>query len=489
MRTPRELIVMYWDRVWNDGQLELVREICGDPITRHDASTIIKLSHDEQIDRIRYRRSQSEPYFTHEVLLADDRFVCSVWNAHTRKGAPAERCGIEVFQAENGRLTHCWNSPYISRRWGREGDPSVPTDLPAPELLDSVDQIKPEWLQRVFAHAAMKVPLVTIVGCEPIGGGTVCKTVKVKIAYNVPSPAPQTLVAKFHTETPGAGAKAERFGYHPREVAVYNLLGANPPVQTPRVYLAKAGGDGTKLNLLLEDLSSRCRLGDQVEGCSVAEAGAVVEQLARLHCRFLNAKELGEMTWGADRSFDKSHLQTSYSSGASVFHDHFANQLTKAELRTIDEFASLVGAWWGQKSDFLTLLHGDARVDNVLFETRSDGTPSAYLVDWQLARVGDPQIDVAYFLTGSLSPQHRRACEHDLIRRHASLVREKESRYTDEIALNSYRLNVVAGLLYTVGAANKLSSIPSMETLLLALVRRNCAAVTDWSALDVLRGR
>ncbi|WP_164936736.1 phosphotransferase [Bradyrhizobium vignae] len=489
MRTPRELIVMYWDRVWNNGELELVREICGDPITRHDASTVIKLSHDEQIERIRYRRTQSEPYFTHEVVLADDTFVCSVWNAHTRKGTPIQRCGIEVFQAENGRLTHCWNSPYISGRWGREGDPAVPANLKAPEILDSLEQISPEWLQRLFAHSGTEVPLVTIARNEQIGQGTVCSTAKVNIAYNIPSPAPQTVFAKFHPASPHLGAKAVRFGYFPREVAAYNLLSSDPPVQIPRVYLAQTNKEGTKLNLVLEDLSHRCRLGNQLDGCNTAEAAAVVEQLARLHRRFLNSKELNQITWGVEQCFDKSHLETSYSSGATICHDRFANQLGKAEFSIIDEFGPLVGSWWDRKSDFRTLLHGDPRVDNILFEMGAGGNPSAYLVDWQLARIGDPQIDVAYFLTGSLSAQDRRTCERDLVKRHAALVREIEPCYTDEIAMHSYRLNTVAGLLYTVGAANKLPENPSIAALLLALVKRNCTAVEDWGSLNGLRSR
>lgn len=330
------------------------------------------------------------------------------------------------------------------------------------------------------------MPLVTTVRTAPFGEGTGRSTAQVKIAYNVASPAPPTVIAKFHPPSPELGAKAERFGYFPREVAAYNLLGSRPPVRIPQVYLAQTNKEGTKLNLVLEDLSARCRLGSQVDGCSIADAHAVIEQLAGLHRKFLNAKDLETITWGIERWFDASHLEDSYSTGAAIFRAEFGSQLTKAELNIIDEFKALVGVWWRKQGDYRTLLHGDARVDNILFEESGD-TPTAYLVDWQLARLGDPQIDVAYFLTGSLSPQDRRACERDLIRRHAGVIREKEPGYADEVAMNSYRLNAVAGLLYTVGAANKLSINPSMAALLLALAKRNCAAVEDWNSLNALR--
>ena len=65
-RTPKELIEMYWDRVWNNREVELIREICADPIIRHDTQSTVSLSHEEQIARVREAGEAAEPYFTHE---------------------------------------------------------------------------------------------------------------------------------------------------------------------------------------------------------------------------------------------------------------------------------------------------------------------------------------------------------------------------------------------------------------------------------------
>jgi hypothetical protein len=40
-RTPRELIQLYWDRVYNDLEVEWIREICADP--RHDPESVTTL--------------------------------------------------------------------------------------------------------------------------------------------------------------------------------------------------------------------------------------------------------------------------------------------------------------------------------------------------------------------------------------------------------------------------------------------------------------
>lgn len=93
-RSPRELIELYWDEVWNNRRAELIREICADPIVRHDPGSVTALSVEDQIARVRQQSEKLEPYFTHEVLLANDTYVTSVWNMHTRNVAALRDWGV-----------------------------------------------------------------------------------------------------------------------------------------------------------------------------------------------------------------------------------------------------------------------------------------------------------------------------------------------------------------------------------------------------------
>ena len=147
MKTPIELIDLYWNEVWNNGDVELIREICADPMIRHDAGSVTALSHEEQIKRVSQSRARL-PLFTHEVVLADDDHVCSVWNMTVRSGGTRELCGIVVFRVEDGRLSHAWNSSYVPGFWGRAGDASVPEDLPPPDLLTSSTQVDRDWVSK-----------------------------------------------------------------------------------------------------------------------------------------------------------------------------------------------------------------------------------------------------------------------------------------------------------------------------------------------------
>jgi hypothetical protein len=128
-------------------------------------------------------------------------------------------------------------------------------------------------------------------------------------------------------------------------------------------------------------------------------------------------------------------------------------------------------------------------VDNILFERGADGGIRACLIDWQTVRSGDPQYDVAYFPSGSLGPEDRRACERDLIADHARMIAEIDPGYTFEAALQSYRFNIVSGLWLTGVASAFIQRTGHNARLLETLVARNVTAIRDWDSLAAVEAR
>ncbi|MBN9107420.1 MAG: nuclear transport factor 2 family protein [Pseudonocardia sp.] len=115
--TPVHVVRRYLDEIYHDGRVEIVREICADPVVRHDPGRRTELSHQDQIDRIGADLPQWQPFFTAEVLAGDAEFAVLVWHA---AGRTAERTlsGIEVFRVVDGRITDVWNTPYSTEPWG-----------------------------------------------------------------------------------------------------------------------------------------------------------------------------------------------------------------------------------------------------------------------------------------------------------------------------------------------------------------------------------
>ncbi len=355
------------------------------------------------------------------------------------------------------------------------------------QILDTLEAIDAAWLDRMFAKAGVAAPPVAVVSFEPVGNGTTSQVARLAVTFQGdPGDAPRTLIAKFpKAAANGVAPDPEIFGYE-REVAAYRFFGPSPPFRIPRAYLAQSRPDGA-FNLVLEDLDDGCRPGDQITGCSVTEAEAVVRELAALHAFAWKQPVLADLTWPRRRAPLAARSALMFARGATVMRERHAKALGKAAMAVIEAAAPLVGPWSAVAAD-LSLIHTDPRVDNVIFETTPDGT-RACLIDLQSVAVGDPAYDLAYFLSGSLDPADRAACERRLVGAHAAALMAAGADWDAETAWESYRQNSLGGLVATVSAAGLLRDQPRVDRLIETLASRNCAAVLTLGGLAAAQRR
>lgn len=113
---PVDVVRRYLDEVYHEGRVEVVREICANPMLRHDPGVVTPMSHEEQIARINADLPQWQPWFTIDVLAGDTRYATLVWTAHGRT-ADRTLSGIEVFRVVEGRITDVWNTAYSDQPW------------------------------------------------------------------------------------------------------------------------------------------------------------------------------------------------------------------------------------------------------------------------------------------------------------------------------------------------------------------------------------
>lgn len=105
--------------IYNAGRVDLVREICADPVVRHDPGAPARrtaMSHDEQVERITRDLATHDPQFTIVHLVGDDEIASLTWEA-TRRSTGDRLCGIEIFRVRDGRVTDVWNAPYAEGAW------------------------------------------------------------------------------------------------------------------------------------------------------------------------------------------------------------------------------------------------------------------------------------------------------------------------------------------------------------------------------------
>ena len=167
-----------------------------------------------------------------------------------------------------------------------------------PALLSSIDQIDAQWLESVFAEAGIDVPAISNVQVAPLGAGNTGVTVKVALEYEASdAAAPASVVCKFHPADQARIEAIKNAGVFLIEANAQKLLAEHCEAAIPECYFVAVADDGGQFNLVCEDLSEKCELGDQIAGCSVFEARAAIVELAKLHRQFWNEPRLNHLEW------------------------------------------------------------------------------------------------------------------------------------------------------------------------------------------------
>ena len=486
--TPIELVKMYIERVYENHEYQLVREIFSNPMVRHDPNGIVVLSHDDQIARLEKYQAQMGANFENITIHGNDEFVSVVYNMFTTRGRPFAICSIETWRVQDGLITDCWNSPYVEGKWG---DPDKPETLQrkvsTPKLMKDSDYINREWLTDVFAQAQLETPRIELITPTPLTSGNAGKTIRLNIDYNAaPGKAPQALICKMTSDNPQMASMMMQGGVNIAEVNAIKMLVREEIINTPTLYFGEIDSHGFHFNLLSEDLDQRGGYeADQLGGLTVVQAESVCEQFNKLHSHFWNDASIEEREWlnrPAKASTD------AFFAGLQVARDYFGDLLSEPQYELIENFAVYIEDWFNYNYDKKTVIHADARSANILFCPSSNGRDEAFLIDWQTVTLGHPTRDLAYFLGVSISTEDRRDIEHRLLTLHTDAMATKDSSYNLEKASQEYRFNLFAGVWGAV-ATCAYAHTDELRKVLYSWLPRSLTAVEDWDSLSLVKDR
>jgi hypothetical protein len=342
-------------------------------------------------------------------------------------------------------------------------------------VVADVEDLTPDWLSE-----ALRVR-VSGVNCDRIGTGQTAATYRLTLdAEN----GPPTVVAKVaHGDT---AARARVAGGFRAEVGFYADLLPTLDVRAPRCWYAAISDDRLRFTLLLEDLAPR-EPGVQANGCSTTQAEAAIRNLPGLHVPRWSDQSLLEHRY--IRRMDETtapFFGSIAKTAAETFVARYAAALSTEDVATLMECAAAVEPWAVAHPEPFTPLHGDYRLDNLMFNQRGDDVAA---VDWQTLVIGPPTRDLAYFLGTSLTTEHRRAEEDRLVRLyHEQLVARGVRGYSYAECFEDYRLGQMQGPMITmIGAAYATVDLDSAsDGMFLAMARRSCAAIRDLGSLSLL---
>ena len=257
---------------------------------------------------------------------------------------------------------------------------SFPT---SPEHLTST------WLTQVLGYQVNDFEL------QPFaeGAGIIGQVVRVQLQGEQPF---ESLVAKFPSPSEANRAVAATYDMYGREVAFYQRIAGGVRVRTPMCYFAEIDDATQNFALLIEDLSE-LEIGDQVAGCSLTQARAVISTLASLHAS----------AWQPDQAYSlishnnpaqRDGMIAGFDMGWPIVLERFRELVPEAGLIAGQKMASATPWLLREMSASpVCLTHADVRLDNVFF-----GKQEIALVDWQSVCTSAPEQDLAYFLTQSV---------------------------------------------------------------------------------------
>ncbi len=345
-------------------------------------------------------------------------------------------------------------------------------------IPEQLDDLTAEWLTTALREGGhlQDAGVVTSVEREVLGEGEgfMGDIARLRLSYQG-GEGPASVVAKMpRLENRAFG---ELVGVYERESCFYEEFAGNVPVALPRLYFSYFDRNATsdrqkralslanrtpqflmprvtraamwaakrrkrRYLLLLEDLGDATS-GDQLAGTDVERCAVVLRAAAKLHAAMWESPTLEDRYWLVPLAGDSRVRQSMFLEMRGSFRERHPDLFD-------EEFERLVG--WVSENGVETiermqgeapptLVHGDLRLDNLVFR----GEEPVFF-DWQAIRRGPAAYDVAWFLSGAsddLTPED----EAVLLRvYHAALEEYGVSGYPFEAFERHYQL----GLLTTV---------------------------------------
>lgn len=373
-------------------------------------------------------------------------------------------------------------------------DPSTPSGTSfrsgTSDLMIASDPaaLTPAWVTGALrAGGALDAGVsVTAVATSPIGTGQMCDSLRLELTYDGAAGAPPTVVAKLPAADETSRSTAKALRNYELEVRFYQQLAPGLDVRTPHCLYADIDVEAADFVLLLEDMAP-ARAGDQLTGCTPDQAALAVAELPKLHAPRWDDPGLAGIEWlHGDPAARQTFLAELLPALHLGFRDRYGERLDDDVTTALDALFGHLGDHLAARQGPTTIVHGDYRLDNLLFGGGGGGAPVA-VVDWQTVSTGPAMGDVAYFIGAGLVAEDRRAHEHDLVVDYLDRLRGAGVHgYQFDDAWDDYRRGTWSGLVMAVAASMLVERTDRGDEMFLTMAHRHARHAIDLEAAALL---
>ena len=266
-----------------------------------------------------------------------------------------------------------------------------------------------------------------------------------------------------------------------REVTFFRRIAPAVDVPMPECYAAELHPETGEAIVVLEDLRGY-RCGDQVAGCDAETAKDIIDALVPLHATFWDDtnRDILATAMRIDGEYIEGFspaVEATWQRAVEMFGDCMTDYVRDGIEQFVGSIRDL-HRMMGARTQ--TLVHGDVRLDNVMFG-EEEGHHKIMLLDWQATMVSNPLQDVAYLLSQNVRTEERRAHELELLHHyHDRLVEHGVDNYSFEQCVDDYDVAVLFLLSYPIIVAGAFDPANERGRLLAeAFLGRSVQTVTD----------
>jgi hypothetical protein len=341
---------------------------------------------------------------------------------------------------------------------------------------------RPGDLTAAWLTAAIGAGPIADFAVERIGTGQMSECYRIRLHYaDARSDGPESVVLKVAATDPVSRQTGSALGLYEREVRFYGDIAPRLAGPIAPCYQAAIDTSTGVFDLLLGDAGPAV-VGDEIIGATIEQARLGVVELGRLQGPLFGDTALAEASWlNRETPLNQAMIASLYAGFLARYGDQIAPEHRVVCERLVAAFDGYMEA---EASRIQGLVHGDYRLDNMLFGT-AGADRALTVVDWQTVSRGPALTDLSYFLGCALRTQDRRDHYDALLRAyHEALGPEAPISLAD--VAEGVRRQSFFGVMMAIVSSMLVERTERGDRMFMTMLQRNCDHALDTEALTTL---
>ena len=341
---------------------------------------------------------------------------------------------------------------------------------------------RPEDLTAAWLSDKIGAGPITNFAVERIGTGQMSDCYRVALTYaDSASEGPSSVVLKVAATDPVSRQTGLALGLYEREVCFYRDIAPGIAGPVAPCYHAAVDTSTGVFDLLLGDAGPAV-VGNEIAGATTEQARLGAVELGRLHGPLLDNTTLAEADWlNRESPLNQAMVTPLYAGFVDRYGDQIATNHRLVCERLVGAFDGYVEAEAGQMRG---LVHGDYRLDNMLFGT-AEADRALTVVDWQTVSWGPALTDLAYFLGTALPAQDRREHYDALLLAYHEALGPGAPISLAEVR-EGVRRQSFFGVMMAIVSSMLVERTERGDRMFMTMLQRHCDHVLDTDALTTL---